>query len=169
MSRNALAATTEAGIPVVALERPAWSPSQGDRWTRVTDTVSAVTALPDIPARVFLAIGRQTLEPFAAKPHHHYLLRLVDRPEGTLPLRDCQAVIARGPFTVDGDLALLQAHRITHIVAKNSGGDGARAKLFAARQLGLPVILIDRPALPGRDTCATPEDILAWLHARLGV
>lgn len=162
MSLNAIAACAQTGTPLLALERPAWTPGIGDNWTHVAGISEAVLALPESPARIFLAIGKQHLAPFATKPQHHYLLRLVDAPEG-LPLPDAQAIVAKGPFTVDGDSALLADHKITHIVAKNSGGSGARAKLLAARALGLPVILIDRPGLPNRQIATSPEEALAWL------
>lgn len=166
MSRNAIAACAEAGVPLAVLERPGWQAGPGDDWTHVPDIASAVAALPDSPARVFLAIGKQTLAPFAAKPQHHYLLRLVDPPEGALPLPDATAVIARGPFDLASDLALLRDHRISHIVAKNAGGAGASAKLEAARALGLRVILIERPALPPRRIFAEVAAVMAWLpHA----
>jgi precorrin-6A/cobalt-precorrin-6A reductase len=129
----------------------------------------AVAALPDDPARVFLAIGRQSLEDFAARPQHHYLLRLVDQP-ATLPMPHVTALIARGPFTLQDELDLLQSHRITHIVAKNAGGVGARAKIDAAHQLGLPVIMIDRPFVPERPSVDSVEKVLQCLHrANLGV
>lgn len=172
ISRNAIAACARAGVPLCALERPAWTPGAGDDWRQVADLDAAVTALPDHPARVFLAIGRQHVGAFAAKPQHHYLLRLVDPPEGPLPLPDARAVVARGPFTEAGDLALMQEHRISHIVAKNAGGAGAEAKLAAARALGLPVILIDRPVLPHRLVLATVGAVMDWLGshpARLGL
>lgn len=162
MSRNAVAACAATGIPLAALERPAWTPGPGDRWTRVPDIPAAVAALPEAPARIFLAIGKLHLAGFAARPQHHYLLRLVD-PPGALPLPDAAVVIARGPFTPEGDLALLAEHRIGHIVAKNAGGMGARAKLDAARTLGLPVILIDRPVLPPRRIFTEPEEVMGWL------
>ena len=172
ISRNAALACAETGTPLLAFERPAWVATDGDRWTRVADTEAAVGALPQAPARVFLAIGKQTLASFAAKPQHHYLLRLVDPPEGALPLLDAAVVIDRGPFTVAGDLALLRDHGISHIVAKNSGGTGAEAKLIAARQLALPVILIDRPALPARAVAHDLAAVMAWIGhqpVRLGV
>jgi precorrin-6A/cobalt-precorrin-6A reductase len=168
MSRNAAQACALAGVPLIGLERPGWAAVEGDRWVQVADTAAAVAALPDTPARVFLAIGKQTLADFAVKSQHHYLLRLVDPPKGALPLPDAFAVIDTGPFTVDGDLALLKDHRISHIVAKNAGGVGAAAKLTAARALGLPVILIDRPKLPARQVVADVADVMAWLRHGLG-
>jgi precorrin-6A/cobalt-precorrin-6A reductase len=93
----------------------------------------------------------------------------VDHP-ATLPLAQATALIARGPFSLQGDLDLLQTHRITHIVAKNAGGSGARAKLDAARALSLPVILIERPFVPDRPKVDSVAQVLAWLHrANLGV
>ncbi|HQU68807.1 MAG TPA: cobalt-precorrin-6A reductase [Albidovulum sp.] len=167
MSRNAIAASEATGVPLLAFERPAWQAGPGDDWRCVADVGEAVAALPDAPARVFLAIGKQTLQPFAAKSQHHYLLRLVDPPEGPLPLPDAEAVIARGPFGEEDDLRLLTDHRIGWIVAKNSGGAGAEAKLIAARRLGLPVVMIDRPMIPGRATAGTVDEVKLWL-GRMG-
>ena len=168
MSRNAVEACAEAGVPLLGLQRPAWVAGAGDLWTHVDSIEAAVAALPDAPVRVFLAIGKQNLAPFASKPHH-YLLRLVDAPEAP-PLPDCSVVLARGPFQVEGDKVLMMQHNISHIIAKNAGGAGAAAKLEAARDLRLPVILIERPALPARQVVATIPEVMGWLsHADLGV
>ncbi|NGM45929.1 cobalt-precorrin-6A reductase [Rhodobacter sp. SGA-6-6] len=168
MSRNAVAACAATGTPLLALERPAWQPGPGDRWTMVPDLQAAAALLDGPRQRVFLAIGRQHLSAFAGQPQHHYLLRLVD-PPGALPLPDCTLELARGPFDAAQDRALMLRHGITLIVAKNAGGAGAEAKLTAARDLSLPVILIDRPALPPRPVAATVEEALRWCHADLGV
>ncbi|MGL6210556.1 MAG: cobalt-precorrin-6A reductase [Paracoccaceae bacterium] len=170
MSGNAIAACAETGVVLITLERPPWQACAQDVWTHVPDVLAAVAALPDWPAGIFLAIGKQTLAPFAAKPQHHYLLRLVDPPD-TLPLPNCTVVLARGPFDVAGDTALMQTHSITHVVAKNAGGAGAEAKLSAARALRLPVILIDRPVLPPRQVAHSVVQVMDWLPhpARLGV
>lgn len=168
MSRNAVTACAQARVPLLALERPAWVPQKGDNWHDVPDLSAAVAALPAAPARVFLAIGRQGLDAFAARPEHHYLLRLVDPPPAP-PLPDCTVEVARGPFDVAGDTALLQRHCIGLIVAKNAGGAGAQAKLAAARALGLPVIMIARPALPAREVVGSVEAVMARVHADLGV
>ena len=163
MSRNAIKACSLTDTSICAFERPPWVAGEGDVWHPVADMSAAADALPEAPARVFLAIGKLHIAEFAHKPQHSYLLRLVDPPKGPLPLPDAKAVIARGPFTEAGDLALLQRHRITHIVAKNAGGAGAEAKLKAARTLGIPVILIDRPQLPARTVFGTVADVLEWL------
>lgn len=163
MSRHAVQACAEAGVALVALQRPEWVAGPGDDWCPVPDVAGAVAALPEAGARVFLAIGKLHVAEFAAKPGNHYLLRLVD-PPGALPLPDCAVEIARGPFDLAGDLALLRAHGIGVVVAKNAGGAGARAKLEAARALGLPVVMIARPPVPDRPVLAEVAEVLRWLR-----
>lgn len=166
ISHNAVVACEDEGVELCALERGPWRNKPGDSWRHVSNMAEAIEALPDSPRRIFLAIGRQHVAEFAAKPQHHYLLRLVDAPEGDLPVPDASVVLARGPFDLAGDRALLQEHKIDLIVAKNSGGVGARAKLDAARELGIPVILIDRPHIPTRPIMRTVTDVMDWLdHA----
>ena len=160
MSRNAVAACTD--VPLIALQRAPWRAVAGDHWTDVPDIDGAVAALPAAPARVFLAIGRQNLAGFAGLAHD-YLLRLVDAPVD-LPLTGARVVIDTGPFTFDSDRRLLIDHDIQIVVSKNSGGDGARAKLDAARELGLRVIMIDRPAVPDRCCVDSVSEVLRWIH-----
>lgn len=171
MSRNAFAATEAEGLPLIRLERAAWAPTPQDVWQTFSRLEDIPSALPRSPSRIFLAIGKQHIGLFASQPMHHYLLRLVDPPEAPLTLPDCHWIIARGPFDLAADLALLKEHRITHLVAKNSGGAGARAKIDAARALGLPVLLAQRPDLPGHRVVAEVEEVMAWLghSADLGV
>lgn len=165
MSGNAVAACTSTGTHLIALERATWRAGEGDRWTQVPDLAAAVAALAGPPRNVFLAIGRQHLEPFAAQPQHHYLLRLVDPPSGPLPLPKAEVVVARGPFDVASDTALMQSHGTEVVVAKNAGGKGAVAKIAAARTLGLPVVMIDRPLIPMRPVAHSVKDVMAWLAA----
>lgn len=166
MSRNAAAACAREGVNLLALERPAWTAGPQDCWQHVESLDAAAAALPTTPGRIFLAIGRQGLGPFGARPAHHYLLRLVDPPNGLIPLPHTEIVLERGPFTLAHDLALLRQHRIELIVAKNAGGEGAWAKLEAARLLRLKVLMVQRPATPAREAVATPQEVLRWLgHA----
>jgi len=162
MSRKAYAACAARGLPLLSLQRAPWVAGEGDDWKHVDDIGGAVAALPSAPARVFLAIGKQNLAPFAALHQHHFLLRLVDAPAAR-PMPNCSVVIAKGPFDVAGDMALMQEHGISHIIAKNAGGQGASAKLVAARALRLPVIMIARPDAPLRDTVETTGAMMAWL------
>jgi precorrin-6A/cobalt-precorrin-6A reductase len=163
MSTNAVAACAQTGVALTALERAPWQAGEGDDWISVADMSAAVSVLPDQGARVFLAIGKQNLDAFAIKPANHYLLRLVDAPNGALPLPDTSVVVARGPFDIATDTALMRDHAITHVVAKNAGGTGAEAKLTAARALGLPIVMIDRPHVPPRRILRTVDQVMAWL------
>jgi precorrin-6A/cobalt-precorrin-6A reductase len=169
MSRHAVTACTVTKIPLIALERAPWSRASGDNWIEVADIDTAVAALPGKASRVFLAIGRQHITPFAAKPQHTYTLRFVDAPEDELPLPRSELIVSRGPFTLDGELDLMRSRNIEWVVARNSGGTGARAKIDAARELLLPVIMIARPGLPERPRVDNIGEVMAWLHdARLG-
>lgn len=170
MSAHAVAACDETGLPLIALSRAPWQAQPGDRWRHVPDIAGAVAALDGPAQRVMLAVGRMHLAAFAANPQHHYLLRLVDPPDGaqdgTLPFPDCEVIVARGPFDHAGDVAVMERHRIDCVVAKNAGGTGASAKITAARALGLPVIMIDRPAIPPRREVHDPAEVMRWLgHA----
>jgi precorrin-6A/cobalt-precorrin-6A reductase len=163
MSRNAHDACTAAGLPLIRLERPAWEAQNGDDWFFAPDIESVCDSLPYIPSRVFLAIGRMHVDAFARQPQHHYILRLVDAPTEPIALPRHSVIIARGPFDVAGDIALMRKHRVDCLVAKNAGGVGAAAKLAAARELGLPVVMINRPALPRAKTAADSQSVLRWL------
>jgi len=170
MSRNAVAACAETGTALIALERAPWTTMAGDTWIEVADEAAAAAALPDQPTSVFLAIGRQHLAPFASKPQHAYSLRFVDAPDAALPLPDAHVIVSRGPFTLAGDLELMRSRGIEWVVARNAGGTGARAKIDAARELGLPVVMIARPDLPERPCTESIQDVLAFLghDTRLG-
>jgi precorrin-6A/cobalt-precorrin-6A reductase len=170
MSRNAVAACATTGTALIALERAPWQRSPNDNWIEVEDVAAAAAALPEQRAHVFLAIGRRHLAPFAARPQHAYTLRFADTPDGVLPLRDASVIVSRGPFALAGDLDLLRSRGIEWIVARNAGGTGAFAKIEAARQLGLPLVMIARPALPERQSTESIDDVLAFLghDPRLG-
>lgn len=163
MSTNAVAAATATGIPLLALERAPWLPTPADRWTCVPDLRRAAIAIGPQPRRVFLAIGRQHLMAFADAPQHHYLLRLIDDPGDDLPLPQTTITIARGPFTVPGDVSLMRDHGTEIVVAKNAGGKGAVAKIAAARDLGLPVIMVDRPHIPTRPVVRSVAEAMDWI------
>lgn len=163
MSRHAVAAAERCGVGLIALTRPPWEPVAGDRWQRVASVEAAVQAIAGPAERIMLAIGRMHLAAFAAQAQHHYLLRLVDAPGTLPPLPRHSVIVDRGPFTLDGDLALLRAHRIERIVCKNAGGEGAASKLRVARELGLPVLMIDRPAPAPRPEVHSVDAVLAWL------
>ncbi len=162
ISRNAVRACARTRVPLLALERPRWTPVAGDRWERVADVVEASTRSRDLGARIFLTIGRQGLGSFAAIDDRWFLVRAIDAPEGPLP-RHHVLMLARGPFALLDELTTLRAHAIDVIVTKDSGGDATEAKLAAARALGIPVVVVDRPLIDGASTVSDLDAAVSWL------
>jgi precorrin-6A/cobalt-precorrin-6A reductase len=166
ISANAAHAASAANVTLLALRRPPWRRVEGDQWIEVETVEDAVEALGKAPRRVFLALGRKEIAPFAAAPQHTYLVRSVDPVDPPLTVPHAIYLTARGPFTEADDRALLERHRIDVIVVKNSGGEATYGKIAAARALHLPVIMLTRPALPQVESVATVDEALAWLdHA----
>ncbi|GAB4348423.1 MAG: cobalt-precorrin-6A reductase [Oricola sp.] len=143
ISRNAKQAAQRAGIRLEVRMRPPWRKRDGDNWTEVSSVEEACDAIP-AGARVLLALGSQHIAPFAARGDVHFVVRMVDPPEKPLPLPGHELVIGLPGRTAQDEETLLRAHAITHLVCRNSGGEGAYAKIEAARKLGLPVIMIAR-------------------------
>jgi len=166
MANNAARAAQMAGVPLLALRRPAWTAVPGDRWTEVADMRAAAQALGSAPRGVFLALGRNEIAAFEAAPQHRYLVRSVDPVEPPLAVPHAVYIRARGPFREADDRALIGAHAIDAVVSKNSGGTAAYGKIAAARALGIEVILLRRPALPEVPSVATIDDVVAWLDRR---
>jgi len=163
ISANAACAARSAGVRLIALRRPAWQPVAGDRWIEVADADAAVDALGPAPRRVFLALGRQEIGPFCRAPQHDYLVRSVDPVTPPLAVPRACYLVGRGPFGEEYDRALLEAHRIDVVVAKNSGGRATYGKIAAARMLGLPVILLARPDPPDVPIVETVDGVVAQL------
>lgn len=162
ISASAAAACPTAGVPLIRLERPGWHRRPGDRWHRVADIEEAAAAIPRLGRRVLLTTGRQGLAAFAPVDSAWFLVRCVDPPEPPLP-RHHQLILARGPYTLAGELALIDEHDIDIVVTKDSGGVHTRAKLDAAREHGLPVIMVRRPHHVDVPTVHTVVDALAWV------
>lgn len=167
MKHNAVAATAQANVPLLAIRRPEWRPQPGDRWTVVPDMEAAASALGDNTLRVFVTIGQKELAPFRAAPQHRYIVRSVDPPSPDSLPPDTQVITARGPFDEAAERALLEHRKIDVVVTKNSGGVATYAKLAAARALGLPVIMVARPAHPQAEAVETAGEAFAWLEAWL--
>lgn len=165
ISANAVAACRHTRSALIAIERPAWQLQPGDNWTCVPDIATAIATLGPAPLRVLTAIGRQQLGLLEAHPHHHYVIRVIDLPQVPLRLASHTIIPARGPFTAEDDLALLEREKIDIIVAKNSGGDAAVSKLVAARALSIPVVMVERPPGPGRNSVPTVKAARDWLIA----
>lgn len=151
------------GIAYARVLRPAWQAQPGDNWTHVPDE-SAAGALLHAGQRVFATTGRATMEALVMKSPAQFLLRRRAAEPSPPPVANVSYVIGQGPFSVDDEIATLRAHRIDVLVAKNSGGTASRTKLDAARALGLPVILVDRPDQVQATTLTTVAQALAWVE-----
>jgi precorrin-6A/cobalt-precorrin-6A reductase len=163
ITANAARAAAATGVPSVVLRRPGWRPEPGDRWHTVPSLDLAADLLPLLGQRVFLTTGRLGLAAFAHLSDLHFVVRSVEPPEPPLPPYT-EVLLARGPFTVADESALLGEHCIDVLVTKDSGGEATAAKLTAARQLALPVVLVERPPLPeGLDTVPDVAGALEWL------
>lgn len=166
ISGNAAQAARLANVPLLAFRRPAWARREGDRWIEVADVNAAVEALGEKPRRVFLALGRKEVAPFAQAPQHHYLVRSVDPIDPPLAVPHADYILARGPFGEDDERTLLTTRGIEVIVSKNSGGSATYGKIAAARALGIDVIVLRRPDLPDVPAVEIVDAALAWLdHA----
>jgi precorrin-6A/cobalt-precorrin-6A reductase len=164
ITANASAATEGAGVRLIVVRRPGWTSLAADNWTRVPSIAAAARAVAAAgPGTVFITTGRRDLQAFATDDRHDFLVRTVDPPTGPTPRR-MTLLLDRGPYTLDGERALMLEHGVTLLVTKDSGGSMTAAKLDAARELGLPVVVVDRPPLPDRvDAVPSVEDALAQL------
>ncbi|MFE4970515.1 cobalt-precorrin-6A reductase [Kitasatospora sp. NPDC056651] len=165
ISRNAALAAAATGVPLLVLRRPGFTRVDGDRWIPVPSLAAAAAELlPRRGERVFLTIGRQGVAAFAHLDGLHFLARSVDPPEPPLP-PSCEVLLDRGPFTVQGEEALLRTHGIDVLVTKDSGGSATAAKLSAARGLRLPVVIVERPPVPpGVPVVPDVPGALHWLE-----
>jgi len=166
MTASAAAAAELTGVPLLRLQRPGWTAEPGDDWRWVESLEEAAAAVAGFGS-VFLTTGRKSLGAFAGLSAR-CLVRSVDPPEPPLPART-EVVLARGPFTVEEEVALMREHGIEAVVTKDSGGAMTAAKLTAARTLGLPVVVVRRPPAPaGVRVVATVEEAVDWARAQAG-
>ncbi|MFE0640624.1 cobalt-precorrin-6A reductase [Streptomyces sp. NPDC058877] len=165
ISFNAARATATVHVPLLALRRPGWVPAEGDDWRSAATLEEAARALGDLGDRVFLTTGRMGLAAFADCPQW-FLVRSVDAPDVPVPAR-AEILLDRGPFTLDGERELLARHRVDVLVTKDSGGAATAPKLTAAREAGIPVVVVRRPPVPeGVPVAATSEEAAAWVRSR---
>jgi precorrin-6A/cobalt-precorrin-6A reductase len=163
ISWHAAEAAQETDVHYLRLARPPWQKTQEDCWIEVETVEAAVSAIPTYARRVFLTIGRQQLAPFATLPHVWFLMRSIDPPDANLRLPNGQVLLDRGPFSLVQERQLLQNYQIDTLVSKNSGGDATYAKMIAARERQMTVVMVQRPAMPAGETVADVEGAIAWL------
>jgi precorrin-6A/cobalt-precorrin-6A reductase len=164
ISFNAVAACGRLAIPLASTVRPAWQTKPGDDWCEVASPEAAADELGPEPRRVFLSLGRLELGAFAKAPHHHYVARTIDLPEGVVLPPDIALLFGRGPFAREAETALLEREKIDVLVSKNSGGAATYAKIDAARHLRIPVVMIARPHKPRGHALEDVNEAITWLE-----
>jgi precorrin-6A/cobalt-precorrin-6A reductase len=173
ISRHAAEACALKRVPLLMLTRPPWQKQPGDQWHEVADVPAAAALLAKLAGeghgrRAFVTVGRQELGAFMSLRGVDLVVRLVERPETPILLPDAEILIGRGPFSLDAERALLADYGIDVVVSKNSGGGATYAKIAAARELGLPVVMVEQPALPEVERAADVAAALEWIEARIG-
>lgn len=163
---SAVRGTWLAGVPLLRLERPGWVAGPGDDWHWVDTLSDAATMVPSFGSRAFLTSGRQGLSAFAHVRDVWFLARCVDPPSPPLPPR-LEVLLSRGPYRVADELALLRRYDIDVLVTKDSGGSLTSAKLIAARQLRVPVVVVRRPPRAAGRSVTSVEDAGAWVLERV--
>ncbi|MCF8604857.1 cobalt-precorrin-6A reductase [Gordonia sp. HY442] len=167
ITSNAVAACADSEVGYLRLARPSWAPGPADRWTHVPDVDSAAAVVAERGRRVFLTTGRQDVAAFAGIDDVWFLIRVVDAPETVLPPNH-ELLRSRGPYTLESEWELLERNEIDLLVTKNSGGDLTSAKLQAAADLGIEVVVVDRPAEPaGITSVSTVDDAATRVHTLL--
>ncbi|NYH77963.1 precorrin-6A/cobalt-precorrin-6A reductase [Actinopolyspora biskrensis] len=166
ISENAVTATTDSGVEMLVLRRAPWTPGPGDDWHRVGSLPEAAETARRLGSRVLLTTGRQGLHHFTRVRDRWFLARTVDAPDPPLP-SNMTTISARGPFTTEAERELLLERRIDVLVSKNSGGPMTEGKLAAARELGIPVVLVEQPQPPHAPTVDSVPDAIAWLRERV--
>jgi len=163
MSQNAAAAAQRSGIPLVVVSRLPWPREPDDRWIEVGTMAEAARAIGAAPRRVFLTIGRLQLAAFEAAPQHSYLIRTIETAEVAPNLPYYRVISGLGPFSQGDEVKLLREERIEVLVTKNSGGEATHAKILAARHLGLPVVMVQRPHRPRNGAFHDPAEALDFI------
>ncbi|AFY60036.1 cobalt-precorrin-6A reductase [Synechococcus sp. PCC 6312] len=166
ITEHGIQACQAAQIPYLRLTRPAWQPEAEDHWLVAHSHTEAAQQIPGRGNRIFLTIGRQELHHYQAVPGW-FLMRMIDPPAAGSEIPKGELRLERGPFALADELELLAAYRINLMVSKNSGGAATYSKIIAARQLQLPVIMIQRPGIPECEQVNTIHQAWDWLHDKL--
>ena len=165
ISGHAVQASRRSGVPCLRLERPPWDARSGDDWVQVKDIAAAVSALPS-NAKAFVTVGRQEVAAFFMRKDILIVARMIEEPDAAVP-DNAKILLARPPFSFAQEKALMRDHRITMLVAKNSGGDATYAKIEAARALKLPVIMIERPSKTSLTRAMSVDEMIELIEQNI--
>lgn len=160
ISQNIAKACHAVLTPCIQYTRPAWTPEEGDNWILVNSLTEAAKILPDHGTRALIATGRQGLQNFEGLETTWLLVRSIEAPKQTFNIAWGDWIYARGPFSEDNERELIERYDIDVVVCKNSGGTASYGKILAARALGLPVIMVQRPAPQPVEQSASYDDVV---------
>jgi precorrin-6A/cobalt-precorrin-6A reductase len=163
ISAAANLACEQANVPRLILQRPPWRRHPLDRWIEVDDVMAAAAIVDDQGRRAWLTVGASEIAAFSAAPAVHFVVRLVDPPRRPLPLQSYEVIVGRGPFSLGEERSNIERHAIDVLVCKASGGAATEAKIVAARESGLPVIIVRRPPPERGEAVDSVEAALDWL------
>ena len=173
ISKNALLASTDLGLPFLVLNRPPWVKHSNDQWIEVSSLKNAVKYLKNVEKKtgslfstgsIFLTTGNKELWLFQNFLNYHFLVRTVDDPELVSEWPQATFLKDRGPYTLEKEIKLLEKHKISMLVAKNSGGISTYAKIEAARYFKIPVLMVRRPELITAKSCQTVNEAVDWVN-----
>ena len=168
IARHAATACTTEGVPRLKLLRTAWQMKLGDTWLIAADVTAAASLLPSAGRRAFLSVGRQEIAAFAAAKDTALIVRSIDPPDAADILPGATFITGRGPFSVSDEITLLRDHEIDVLVSKNAGGEATYAKIAAARELGIKIVMVERPPVPPGEITDSVDTAFAWLNALFG-
>lgn len=166
MSHHAAHACARAEVPWVALCRAPWVRRAADNWIEVQSHAEACQRAGEAGGKIFLTVGRQNLDAYAGLGGW-VLIRLAEQPGAPFPLPRAEIIVGKGPFYLEDEIDLFEHYNIDVLVTKNSGGNATYGKIEAARRLGLPVVVVQRPAVPDGEQVDDVDAALAWIDGRM--
>ena len=173
ISKNALLASSDLGLPFLVLNRPPWVKHSKDQWVEVSSLKNAVKYLNNVENKtgslfstgsIFLTTGNKELWLFQNFLNYHFLVRTVEEPELVSEWPQATFLKDRGPYTLENEIKLLKKHKISMLVAKNSGGISTYAKIEAARYFKIPVLMVRRPEMITAKSCQTVNEAVDWVN-----
>lgn len=172
ISHNAMKACLATSIRYVRYERPTAVMPLHEGVHVVNDYNQAIEVAASLGKVVFLTTGSRHLKLFKDAPclqNHRLIARVLPEPSvlieciemGFLP-KDIVAI--QGPFSHELNMALFKEYQAEVIVTKNSGQiGGSDIKITASMALGLPVVVIDRPAINYTQIVYTINDVIQFI------
>jgi len=167
ISETAYDASILTQTPRLILTRPSWQLPPNAKWLEADNFEDAARLVGDISRCAFLTTGRGNIDAFSNIRNVRFVVRLIEPPDKPLPLTDADIVIGRPPFSVEDERQLIRDYEIDTLVTKNSGGEKTTAKLTAALDEDIRIILIRRPPPEPGEITSTVTDALKWIQGRL--